>query len=211
MASPLHASHSFALLRGALIALLVTLMGCTLRAGKQAVVPPPPSPAVAQPPAPAAPLSVPQTAVTLPGYQEVNPDAIPSTQATTTQTTEPEKTEASPAVSRPRRSTASQKPVAGEEPEAAAPPAAEPEKAPIQPILTEDEHKRIREAIDTRRKEIDERLNRAKRHVSSHDQSLKERIASFLAQCSQAEKRGDYAQADALSERALILAQELPE
>ena len=84
-----------------------------------------------------------------------------------------------------------------------------PEQAPIQPILTGEEQKKIQDAIDVRKREIDEKLNRAKGHPSSHDQPLVERIKSFLAQCAEAEKRGDFAQADALSERALILAREL--
>ena len=84
-----------------------------------------------------------------------------------------------------------------------------PEQAPIQPILSGDEQKKIQGDIDARKREIDEKLGRAKRNLSSHDKSLMERINSFLAQCAQAEQRGDFAQAGALSERALILAQEL--
>jgi hypothetical protein len=83
------------------------------------------------------------------------------------------------------------------------------EQAPIQPILSADEQKRIQGAIEARRREIDDKLGRVKGHSSSHDKSLVERINSFLAQCAQAEQRGDYSQADALSERALILAREL--
>jgi hypothetical protein len=208
MRSPLHESRSFVFLRGALIVLIVPLLGCTLHVGKKAVVPPPPSPAAVQPTAPDQPLSVPQTAVTLPGYQEVNPDAIPQV---TAQAPAPEKPETPPAPRAPRRIAAGPPKPAEPEPEPEAPPApAVQEQAPIQPIMGIDEQKKIQGAIDTRKKEIEERINRAKGHLSSHDQALEERINSFLAQCAEAEKRADYAQADALSERALLLARELP-
>jgi len=209
MRLPLHESRSFGFLRAALILLIVPLVGCTLGASKRAAVPPPPSPAAVQPPAPeAAPLSIPQTAVTLPGYQEVNPDAIP--QVATAQASAPEKPEPPPAAThtKPRVAAGPPKPEPEDEPETPAAPAV-PEKAPIQPILTGEEQKKIQDAIDGRKREIDEKLNRAKGHPSSHDQPLVERIHSFLTQCAEAEKRGDFAQANALSERALILAREL--
>lgn len=170
-------------------------------------MPPPPKPAAVQPPAPEQPLSIPQTAVTLPSPQPVNPDAIPSVQAA--QAPAPEKPDPPPAPKVSRR-TAAGPPKAEPEPEPEAPPApAVEEQAPIQPILGADERKRIQAAIDARRQEIKERLGRAKGHLSSHDKSLVDRIQSFLAQCAQAEQRSDYSQADALSERAVILAREL--
>jgi hypothetical protein len=193
----------------ALILLIVPLVGCTLSAGKQAAVPPPPKPAAVQPPAPEPQLSIPQTAVTLPSPQPVNPDAIPSVQAA--QAPAPEKPEAPPAPRASRRTAAGPpkpEPEPEAEPEGPPTPAAQ-EQAPIQPILRGDEQKRIEDAIDTRKREIADKLGRAKRHLSSHDKSLVERINSFLAQCDQAAKRGDYSQADALSERASILAREL--
>jgi len=207
MRSPLHASRSFAF-RGALIVLIVPLVGCTLHAGKQAAVPPPPSPAAAQPAPPEAPLSIPQTAVTLPSYQEVNPDAIPP--ETALPVPPPEKPEAPPPAPRPvHRALVKHGEEDVSEPETPSAPAVQ-EQAPIQPILTGDEQKKIQGDIDARKREIEDRLNRAKGRVSSHDQPLVDRIKSFLTQCAEAEKSGDYAQADALSERALILARELP-
>ena len=206
---PLHESRSFAFLRAVLILAIVPLVGCTLGASKQAAVPPPPSPAAVQPPAPEAPpLSIPQTAVTLPGYQEVNPDAIP--QVTTAQVPAPEKPETPPAAIRtkPRIAAGPPKPEPEDEPETPAAPAV-PEQAPIQPILTGEEQKKIQDAIDVRKRQIDEKLNRAKVHPSSHDQPLVERIRSYQEQCAEAEKRAAFAQADALSDRALILAREL--
>src|ERR1017187_9235574 len=80
----------------ATLLLIVPLVGCTLGASKQAAVPPPPKPAAVQPPAPDPPLSIPQTAVTLPSPQLVNPDAIPKVQ-TAQESSAPAKTEAPPA------------------------------------------------------------------------------------------------------------------
>jgi hypothetical protein len=204
MRLPLDESRSSAFLRGAFMVPIVLLASCTLRPTKQAAAPPPPTPAAIQPAAPEQPLSIPQTAVTLPGYQEVNPDAIPKV---TAPAPAPEKAEAPPAPRIARRSAAvPPKPDPEPEPEATPPPAV-PDQAAIQPILNGDEQKKLQESIDGRRRQIDERL---KGHASSRDPALVERIKSFLRQCSEAEQRGDYAQADALSERALILAKELP-
>jgi hypothetical protein len=208
MRSPLQESRLFAFLRGFLILLIVPLVGCTLGASKQAAVPPPPKPAAVQAPAPEPPLSIPQTAVTLPSPQWINPDAIPKVQ-TAQESPAPAKTEAphTPHASR-AANAGSPKPEPEPEPEAPPTPAVQ-EQAPIQPILSGGEQKRIQDAIEARKREIDDKLGRVKGHSSSHDKSLMERINSFLAQCAQAEQRADYSQADALSERALILAREL--
>jgi hypothetical protein len=187
---------------------MVTLVGCTLGTGKPAALPPPPAPAAVLPPAPEPPLSIAQTAVTLPSPQPINPDAFPKVQVAQ-QSPPPAKPETLPAP-RPARHSAANPPKPEPEPEVETPPTpAQPEQAPIQPILKGAEQKRIQEAIDARRKTIAEKLGRAKGHFSDHDQSLVDRIQSFLAQCGQAEQRGDYSQADALSERALVLAGEL--
>ena len=198
--------HSSALLQGALILLVVSLAGCTLRPNKQAAVPPPPSPAAVQPAAPEPPLSIPQTAVTLPSLQTVSPDAIPKPE--TAQVPASGKTEipTAPKVSH-RQTKKDEEPEA--EPEPPSPPTPAVQEQEIQPILSGEERKRIAGDIDARKKEIGDRLSHAK-HLSSHDKSLVERIDSFLKQCAFAEEHGDFSQADALSERALLLARELP-
>lgn len=207
MYPPLNESRPLAFLCVFLVLIMAPLAGCTLGASKQAALPPPPKPAAVQPPAPEPQLSVPQTAVTLPSPQPVNPDAIPAVAAV--QAPAPEKADPPPPTRASRRTNAvAPKPEPETEAETTQAPAA-PEQAPIQPILSGDEQKRMHEAIDSRKREIEGRLNRAKAHLSEHDKSLVERIHSFLAQCAQAEQRGDYSQADALSQRAAILAQEL--
>lgn len=190
------------------ILLIVPLAGCTLGTHKQAATPPPPTPAAVQAPAPEKPLSTPQTAVTLPSRQEFNPDSIPKETVQEVAVT-PEKPETPPPQRVSRRVPAGpQKPEP--EPEAETPaPAAPPEQGPIQPILTGEEQRRLKSAIEERKKTINERLSRATGRQSAHDRSLVERIKSFLQQCSEAELRGDFSQADALSERAAVLAQEL--
>jgi len=187
---------------GFIILLIVPLAGCTLGAKKQTVVPPPPAPQPTTEPQ----LSVPQTSVVLPSPQPVNPDAIPPLE--TAQKPAPEKPEGSSTPARRvARRPATARPEA--EPEADTPPAPPPEQPAIQPIMSAEEQRRIQGAIEARRREIADWMTRAKGHPSDHNVSLVERIKSFLTQSEEAEKRGDYAQADALSERAVILAKEL--
>jgi len=188
--------------------LILPLAACTFGSRKQAATPPPPKPAAVQPPAPEPQLSIPQTAVVLPSPQPVNPDAIPAPPA---QVQAPEQAETPPPAARAAHHTNPPKPESETEPEAPAAPAAPAvqQQAPIQPILSGSEQKQLQDAIETRKHEIEERINRAKRHLTSHDRSLIERINSFLLQSAEAEKLGEYAQADALSQRAAILAREL--
>lgn len=191
-----------------LIILLVPLAACTLGTKKQAATPPPPHPPAVQAPVQEAQLSIPQTSVTLPGEQKFNPDAIPKVPA---QVAPPEKTEAAPAPRVSRRIPAGpQRPDPETETEAPAPPAV-PAKAPLQPMLGDEEQRNYKVAIEKRKKEIADRVRLAKGRLSEHDKSIEQRIDSFLAQCEEAEKRGDYSQADSLSERAAVLARDLPE
>jgi len=208
MRPSLQESRLFAFLRGSLVLLIVPLAGCTLGASKQAAAPLPPKPAAVQPPAPDPPLSIPQTAVVLPSPQPINPDAIPPVpQPTPVQ----EKTEAPPATKAKSHIPAgTTKAGQDTDPEPEAPPTpVVQESAPIQPILSGIEQKRIQDAIGMRKREIAGKLGRAKGGLSIQDRSLVDRIQSFLKQCDDAEKRSDYSQADALSERALVLAREL--
>lgn len=196
----------------ATLLLMVALVGCTLGASKQPATPPAPQPAAVQPPAPEPPLSVPQTAVTLPGEQEFNPDSIPKVQTAAQETPTTEKPEAPPAPRVVRRPAAGPpKPDAEPETETPASPAPAPAvqaQEPILPILSAEEQNRIKIVIEGRKREINDKLGRPKGHLSTHDQSLVDRIRSFLTQCDQAAQRGDYSQADTLSERALVLARE---
>jgi hypothetical protein len=194
-----------------LLLMTMALAGCMLRANKQADAPPPPKPAAVQPPAPEQPLSISQTSVTLPDPQEVNPEAIPKAPAVQ-EVPAPGKTDPPPVPRATRRAaTGPPKQEADPEPEAPPPTPAVLEQAPIQPILSGDAVKKIQSAIGDRKKEIADKVSRAraKGRLSTHEQSLVDHIQSFLEQCDQAGLRNDYSQADALSERAVILAREL--
>ena len=91
-----------------------------------------------------------------------------------------------------------------------APPAAEPERAPIQEIVPADERKRYQESADASKREIRQLLEQAKSHRLTTDQKkVVTRVQAFVTQSDDAEKRGDMRQADALAERGLVLAKEL--
>jgi len=198
------------LMRAPLVVLIVSLTGCSLGTKKTAAVPPPPNPAAVQPAAPEQPLSIPQTSVVLPSAQPINPAALaqappPAAQAAA-------KTADAPAPPRvPRRVVAvPPKPEVDQEAEAPATPAPAVEEQPrIQPILRDDEIRQIKTAIESRKKDIRDSLYRARTHSTPANTDLVKRIESFMAQADEAEKLGDYTQADALSERASILAKEL--
>ncbi len=192
---------------GLVAILLTSLSGCTLFPQKQAVTPPP-APAPPKPVAPEPPLSIPQTTAQLPSPQPVNPEAIP---APAPPQPSAEKAEAAPA--RPARKPPP-KPEATQEAEQPAAPAAAPtdtaETAPFQPILSPQEQARLKNSIEARRREIGDRLLKNSKNPSPHDKGLIDRINSFVELSAKAEQRGDFTQADALLERASILAKELP-
>ena len=195
------------ILIGLVTLLLTSLTGCTLFPTKQPVTPPP-APAPPKPVAPEPPLSIPQTTAQLPTPQPVNPDAIPPAPAP--QPTA-EKTEAAPP--RPAKRPPPQKPETTQEAEQPAPqpaPAETAETAPFQPILSPQEQARLKNSIESRRREIGDRLLKNSKNPSPHDKSLMDRISSFVDLSAKAEQRGDFTQADALLERASILAKELP-
>ena len=192
----------------AVIALL--LGGCAVRGRQQAkatVVPPPPAPApppvVVEKPEP---LSIPQTQMQLPPEKPVNPDALAAVQVPETPAETP------PAAPRPtRRPTAPPRPEPAPTP-AAATPAAEPElRAPVQEIVPAEEMRRLADSVASRNEETRKVLVQAQpRRLSKEQRGVMERIRSFLQQSDEAGKRGDWRQADALAERAQILARELP-
>jgi hypothetical protein len=164
------------------------------------VVPPQPKPVAAKPAAPPEALSVPQTQVELPPPQPVNQDAV------ALPAPKPEAGVPPPATSRPVRRTAppQPQPKPPDTPAPAATPPVEPELAPVQEVLTDVERKNFKESADRRKTEISRLLTK----IKSHRLEVK-RIQSLVAQSNDLEKRGDMRQADALAERALILAQEL--
>jgi hypothetical protein len=171
-----------------------------------AVAPPQPKPVAAKPAAPPEPLSVSQTQVELPPPQPpVNPDAV------ALPTPKPEAGAPPPVISRPVRRTVPPQPQP-KPPDTSAPAAAppvDPGLAPVQEVLTDAERKRFQGSADDRKKEIVQLLAKLKTHRSAETNREVKRIQSLVEQSDDLEKRGDMRQADALAERALILAQVL--
>src|SRR5579885_1234331 len=206
----------------AVAGLLISMAGCSLRGTPKTVAtPPPPKPVSVvkpQPPPPeipSEPLSVPQTRVSLPSPQAIDPAAL---------AVSPEPAPV-PRPARTRtRSLRSPSPMVGPVPPPAAAAAQSPapdstaaqtptpsdERPRIQPIVPAEEVHRIQETIEARKREVNERLAQARRRqLSGAEQNVVSRVRSFLNLSDEAARRGDMTQADALSERAVVLAREL--
>ncbi|MFN7994601.1 MAG: hypothetical protein U0Q18_13425 [Bryobacteraceae bacterium] len=204
------------------IASCLALAGCTLHARKQAATPPPPrTPAVQPRPQPEQPLSALQTVVDLPTPQPISPDAVPHSPELIKP---PENVQGTQTVlaTKPKKLPSSQSKTTSEAPSeqlspdpGSAAPAPEDQPAPeqglFQTILSDGERKKLQQNIEQRDREIDERLAKAGavKPPSDHDKGLLERISSYRQLSKEAESRGDLTQADALSDRALVLAKEL--
>ena len=184
--------------------LAIVLAGCVLRGKPKAAAPvaPKPEPAAAPAPAPPpAPLSVPQTQVALPKEQPLDDAAL---------ATEPvPPPEPAPAPAGPPQRQRNRPATPAAPPPVVAPPAPEPREA-LQEILSPVESQRLKDHAQARRGEATQILDRlGKRRLSTAQQSVAASIRSFLALSEQAEKYNDMRQADALAERAQILAKEL--
>jgi len=196
------------------IALGAAVLACCTDAGgatKSATrTPAAPKPvASAAPAAPPGPLSVPQTGVELPRAQAVSPAALE------TEVVVPEPPPA-PVVApaRPRRGNpaASQPAAPPASPPAATPaatPAPEPREA-VQEVISPAELKRLQDQALTRRREVTRILEQvSRRRLTAAQQNVVATVRSFLALSEEAGKHNDPRQADALAERAQILAKEL--
>ena len=156
---------------------------------------------------PPAPLSIPQTRVELPKPQSLDPAAL------VTEATPPPPAEAPPATARPsgRRSNTARTPAdtAPATPPAALP-AVESAPQPIQEILTAGEKQRLKDSVLAHRRDTSLMLEQLKnRTLNPSQQSVHDAITSFAASSVEAENNGDMRQADALAERAQILAKGL--
>ena len=188
----------------------ISLTGCVLRGTpKTAAVPAAPKPVASAPPAPPPPpLSIPQTNVELPKPQPVDPEALIAAP-------QPEPVpEASTATRSTRRSnTASQGAASNSPPRTETPPAPpqpEPERPPIQEIVPAAEQKRLHDSVQSRKADINRILDQTKdRQLGKLQLGVVRTIRSFVDLADDAEKHGDFRQADALAERAQVLAREL--
>lgn len=185
----------------------VLLAGCTLGSPKKVAVATPvaPKPVVDPTPAPPpGPLSIPQTQVELPKPQPLDPAALPDESPVLTEPPVPP----SPVVRNPRR-VDSPKPAPQAEP--ATPPAATPaeQRPAFQEIVPAAELKRLQDRAIGRRNEANDILKQLSRRQQTTQKNAVDTIRSFLTLSLQAEKQNDMRQADALAERAQILAKEL--
>jgi len=188
--------------------LAIVLAGCELRGKPKVATPVAPKPVAAPasaPPPPPAPLSMPQTNVVLPREQPLDEAAL------VTQPAPPP--EPTPAAAGPPQRQRNRPPVVST-PAVAAPPAAPPATAEpreaVQEIVSAADIKRLQDRAQARRGEAVQILDRVgRRRLTPTQQSVAASIRSFLALSEQAEKYNDMRQADALAERAQILAKEL--
>jgi hypothetical protein len=189
----------------------ISLAGCVLRGTPKtaAAVPAAPKPVATAPPAPPPPpLSIPQTNVELPKPQPLDPEAlitapqpepVPETSTAARSTRRP---------NTPSPGTASNSPPRTETPPA--PPQPEPERPPIQEIVPAAEQKRLQDSVQSRKADITRILDQTKnRRLGVLQQGVVRTIRSLVGLADDAEKHGDFRQADALAERAQILAREL--
>ena len=184
---------------------VIPLAGCVLSGKPKTVASGPPPPKPAAPAPPPEPLSIPQTDVRLPAAQPLNPDAL---------NTEPREqpapqVQAKPAapVNKPARVSAPL-PKPPDTPPAADQPAAEPTRAPIHEIMTQDERNRLRDEVHGHQADTRKLLAEAKPQTANQLRAVTE-ITQFLKQSEDAETAGDMRLADQLAERAHILAKEL--
>ncbi len=188
------------------LALAVLLAGCLLQ-GKKPVAqtaPAPPAPTAKATSAPQQ-LSVPQTQVEIPPPQPVSEKALAAGQA-------PPDEQEPAAPQRTVRHNVGPPPITPARPEPVPPPAAteEPARAPIQEVLPADERKRLQDSAAESKREIRRLVELMRgRHLSDHDKSVVVRIEGMVKLSDDAEAKGDMREADALAERALVLAKDL--
>ena len=191
--------------------------GCSLRAGggKPKPLAAAPKPTAPEPPpadtASDLPISVPQTQVTLPRPQPIQAEALATIRPEESQ---PSPEPANPAVRPPRgapsRGEQRQQAVAPAQAAGPQPPAAQPSRVRIRPVESAAERRRLLAGINTRKRQVQEILGKVRnRTLTEAQKSAVERIQAFLEQTDAALKDQDLQQADALSNRALLLSQVL--
>lgn len=203
------------------VALALLLSGCVL-SGKQqpkvSAVPAPPKSPAATPASsastPQAPLSIPQTVAELPPPQPISEEAI----LTAKPLEEPADTQPGP-----RAPVRSRGQVLG--PRVDAPPSLPPQPAPAPPlaapeqqverppiteILPDAEVKRLKDSVETRRREIKRVLDQVdSKRFSKEQRDLVARIHTLVQQSEDAATRNDWRQSDALAGQAITLVREL--
>jgi hypothetical protein len=190
--------------------LAVFMAGCVMSGKPKSAVPAAPvaakpAPLPTPPPAPVA-LSIPQTQVVLPRPQAVDEAALsPNAPPPVVEVVEaPAPAKPTPARRSPATTTNPAPPLAV--------PSAEPTPPTIQEIVPAAETKRLQEQAQARRRDVQQmldQLGRRQAQLNPTQRGVVTNINSFLASSLDAEKRGDMKLADALADRAQILARDL--
>ena len=188
--------------------------GCALKAARTAPAASTPAPEprpAASAPAADEPISVAQTNVALPKPQPIQAEALaalppetPPAPEPLNQATKPR----APVVARPEpRPPAGTQTAQGPPPAPASPATSRPRIRPVESAA--DQHRLLAE-IGARQRQVQDILAKAKaRQLSDAEKSAADRIQAFLEQTEAALKDKDLQQAEALSNRALLLCPEL--
>jgi hypothetical protein len=154
------------------------------------------------------PISVPQTQVTLPRPQPVQDEALTVVKAEAPPAPQPNQTAKPPRAAAPKPEQRQQPVTAPTVPAGAEPPPAPPRR--IRPVQSAAERQRLTAQIAASQRQVLDNLAKTKsRRLSDAEKSAVERIQSFLEQTDSALKEQDLQQAAALSNRALLLSQDL--
>jgi hypothetical protein len=191
-------------------------VGCAAKAARTAPIPPPATPQ-AQPTinssATDEPISVAQTNVVLPKPQPIQAEALAAPPQETPPAPEPANQTAKPRVPaaakpEPRQQAGAQ---TAQGPVPPPPPPNPTTSRPrIRPVESASEQHRLLTEIGARQRQVQDILAKAKtRNLSDAEKSAAERIQAFLDQTENALKEKDLQQAEALSNRALLLCPEL--
>jgi outer membrane biosynthesis protein TonB len=183
--------------------------GCVL-SGRNAKKPAA-TPAAVRPAAPPSsttppqPLSIPQTQVELPRPQPVDPAALSPNTPPPAEATAPAPVQRPPARPRPERRV---EPPAAQP--AAQPAVAEQAQPQIQEIISPAETRRLQDEAQARRRDVEQMLDQLRRRrLNAAQRNVITNINAFLISSLDAEKRGDMKLADALADRAQVLAKDL--
>ena len=185
--------------------LAIALAGCAARAKTPAANPAVAKTAAPTTPAAPAPLSIPQTTVELPKAQPIDPAALevetaPPVSAGTVNVPRnpaPPQKKSVPA----RTDAAPQPPVAA---------SLEPPRQPVQEIVSAADLKRLQDSAQNRKREVARILSAINpKRLSPAQKNVLNSIHSFVKLSDDSERRNEMRQADALAERAQILARDL--
>jgi hypothetical protein len=149
-------------------------------------------------------LSVTQTNVTLPPQQPLDPEAFA--------TAPPEEPAGTPAAPRPASRRPPPAPRTEPPVQTAAPPVPEQpaDRGPVQEIVPAAEQKQLLDHAAEKQRAARQILDQMKgQRLNNPQRSLRSSIEQFLKLSEDAERRNDARVADALAERALVLAREL--